>query len=316
MRIVMDNVHPGHRLPPGGDLSDADQLVTTRLGEFLSTVFTLLWRNKVQIALLSLIPTVLIAGMGAAILAPIFERGFARLPAGRPADPFAPYVELTEHPALLVTFVVLLLAQCFAGPLQWGSVFVFALRSAAGQPVSLGEAARVAASRLLPLVGWTIALAAPAYVGLGLSAAGRMSGLPALVAPGFWIFFVASYAATVLGTSALIGVVLVERGGIPRAWALLKNHVWPAIGRYLLLMVIVLALILGLDITFGLLAVLVALVVGPVGVFITLGVAMLVMSVVVLGSQAAFGLVSYTWLRHQENPATSAASLAAELPSR
>ena len=110
-------------------------------------------------------------------------------------------------------------------------------------------------------------------------------------------------AAIVFG-GALTGVVVIERQGIGRAFALVNRRFWPTAGRLLLAVVAAVAYsaIIGL---------LVGLVADP-HTFVSSvlsSVLLLPLSLAAVG----VGVVTYAELRHHENPSVGSSALAAQM---
>ncbi|MGQ0575660.1 MAG: hypothetical protein ACT4RN_15875 [Pseudonocardia sp.] len=158
---------------------------------------------------------------------------------------------------------------------------------AGGGPGDVGRALAFAPSRLLPLIGWGILAGLMIAIGLVL-----------IILPGVYLIFV--FAAT------LTGVVVVERGGIGRCFALFNNRFGPTLGRMALLFVAVLVYFL----VVGLIA---ALFGGPGSVGGTVVQALLGIVSGVVGTAAT--VVTYAELRFhdKQQPGVLTPQLVAEL---
>jgi hypothetical protein len=159
------------------------------------------------------------------------------------------------------------------------------VREATGRPAPLGESVSFALSRALPLLGWGI-----------LSGIITVVGLILCVLPGLY--------AGIVFYMTLAGVVVIERGGIDRCFALFNRRFGPSLGRGLIgLLVyavygIVISLIVGAIVDSGTVA----------STLIT-AVLRLPVSLAAVG----FAVVSYAELRWHEQQRVSTQSLAAEL---
>jgi hypothetical protein len=118
---------------------------------------------------------------------------------------------------LLIGLIGSLVVFVLGAYLASASVFV-AIRNAAGQPTSAAEGLRLGASRAFPLIGWWLL-------------AGIMTGVGSvfLLLPGLYL--------AVVFNASLMGVVVVERAGIGRCFALVNPRLLPTAGRILLAMV-------------------------------------------------------------------------------
>jgi hypothetical protein len=97
---------------------------------------------------------------------------------------------------------------------QGASVFI-AIRDAAGEQTTPAMALGFAATRALPLLGWSL------LAGLLMAL-----GFVALIVPGLYL--------TIVFSATLAGVIIVERAGIGRCFALVNRRFWPTAGRVML----------------------------------------------------------------------------------
>jgi hypothetical protein len=178
---------------------------------------------------------------------------------------------------LLILFVVSLLAQ-------GASVYVVG-KQASGQEVGPGPALTFAAGRALPLLGWGL------LAGLLV-----MVGLVALVVPGVYLL--------VVFAGSLTGVIMFERAGIGRTFALVNPAFGQTFGRLLtfLLAALVYAAIVG--------AIVNALV-GPDGFVADL--LSNILTLPITFASVGVSVVTYATLRNRENPAVTTPVLSAEL---
>jgi hypothetical protein len=177
----------------------------------------------------------------------------------------------------LILFVVALLAQ-------GASVYVVG-KQASGQEAGAGPALNFAMGRALPLLGWGL------LAGLLV-----MIGLAALVIPGLYLL--------VVFAGSLTGVIMFERAGIGRTFALVNPAFGQTLGRLLtfLLAALVYSAIVG--------AIVNALV-GPQG-FVT-DLLSNILTLPVTFASVGVAVVTYATLRNRENPAITTPALAAEL---
>jgi hypothetical protein len=194
-------------------------------------------------------------------------------------------------PVTVIAWLAFMIIAVFAQAASWYVV----VGDAAGERTSVGNALRLSARRVLPLLGWGLIANLLAAVGFVL-----------LLVPGLYLMIVFG--------STLVGVVVVERRGIGRCFALLKGRFWATTGRLLLAGVIV-----------GGYSVVVSLVVTPLvvglasnGLDLTSGLVMamlvnLVLSIPLGAVMVAVVVVTYAELRGHERRGVSTSTLAAEL---
>lgn len=199
--------HPsGAVAPPPGD-----PLVPADLGGWLRRVLDVVQRSLVPLLQIQLAAAVI--GLIVALV--------AGLPLGG-VDPAA----ITPDQAAdllwrgLVAGLATLVVSAFASA---ASMFI-AVRNANGEAVDLGSALSFSATRVLPLIGWSI-----------LGWALIVLGVFAFVVPGIYV------AVVVL--SCLTGVVVIERAGIGRAFALVNQRFWRTFGRMALVAVVALVVV-------------------------------------------------------------------------
>jgi hypothetical protein len=194
-------------------------------------------------------------------------------------------------PVTVIAWLAFMVIAVFAQAASWYVV----VGDAAGERTSISAALRLSARRVLPLLGWGLLANLIAAAGFVL-----------LVVPGIYLMIVFG--------STLVGVVVVERRGIGRCFALLKGRFWATTGRLLLAGVIL-----------GGYSVIVSIVVTPVvvglasnGIDLTTGIVMamlvnLVLSIPASVAMVAVVVVTYAELRGHERPGVSTPTLAAEL---
>jgi hypothetical protein len=202
------------------------------------------------------------------------------------------------------------------GVLSLVTGFQLLTRRAAGLPVTLASSARFAAERALPLLGHLLVLLVPVLALVGLLVAAAVSAgtwLLWLVVPLAWV---ATLVAGLVAQSALVGVVLVERGGPVRALRLLRGRFWPTFARYVLFGGLCWAYCLGAELVVFTPVALSAASRQPASPGVAAICTVLVLAVPLLAAQTSFSLVSYAALRGAEDPSTTAASLAAEISAR
>ena len=260
--------------PPGdpahggaGALAHGDPLVATSFSDWWSKVIGVLarsWQPLLVVQVATVVPAMI---LGAVLTAA----------APGPSAPLSIAAAVLAVVAVLVVVVVALVAQ-------GASVYVVA-KQASGERVGAGTALRFAAGRAVPLLGWGILAALLTAVGLLL-----------LLVPGVYLAVV--FAAT------LTGVIMFERAGIERTFALVN----PAFGGTFLRLL-----------SFGLGALVYSAVVGAVvGVLVDRegfvgGLLDDVLTLPVTFASVGVAVVTYASLRHRENPAVTTRALAAEL---
>jgi hypothetical protein len=177
----------------------------------------------------------------------------------------------------LILFVVALLAQ-------GASVYVVG-KQASGEEIGPAPALRFALGRALPLLGWGL------LAGLLV-----MLGFIALIVPGIYLL--------VVFAGSLTGVIMFERAGIGRTFALVNPAFGQTLGRLLtfLLAALVYSAIAGAIVT---------ALVGPDGFVAEL--LRNILSLPVTFASVGVAVVTYATLRNRENPAVTTPTLAAEL---
>jgi hypothetical protein len=256
---------PGY--PGASPYAGADPLVAASFSDWWTKVIGVLtrsWQPLLIIQLATVVPGMLIA----AVVTATAGGDPATVSAG------AAFISLIGG---LILFVVALLAQ-------GASVYVVG-KQASGQEVGAGPALNFAAGRALPLLGWGL------LAGLLV-----MLGLVALVIPGLYLL--------VVFAGSLTGVIMFERAGIGRTFALVNPAFGQTLGRLL---------------TFLLAALVYSAVIGSVvGALVgTEGFAASLLSNIltlpVTFASVGVGVVTYATLRNRENPAVTTPVLAAEL---
>jgi hypothetical protein len=257
---------------PGGYPSSppevyGDALVATSFSDWWSKVLGVLarsWQPLLLIQLATVVPGMVI---GALVLAGAAS-GSRTLSIG---------AGLLGLVGVLIVFVVALLAQ-------GASIYVVG-KQADGEEIGAGPALRFAAGRALPLLGWGILAAI--MVGLGFLL---------LLLPGIYLLVV--FGAT------LTGVIMFEREGIGRTFALVNPAFGQTLGRLL-------SFALAALIYSWIVGAVVAALAGREGFLYEL--LMNVLSLPVTFASVGVAVVTYATLRHRENPAVTTPRLAAEL---
>lgn len=266
---------PYGQYPGDGQVGADDPLVSRSFAEWFSKIIGVVsrsWQPLVVIQLAAALPGLILGGLIQGFLAPDPTRYASPEAAGLAAG------------ASVGVLLAVLISVVFALFAQGASVFV-AVRDAVGRPAKAGEALSFAAGRALPLFGWGLLAALLLVVGFLL-----------IVLPGL-------YLAIVFG-AALTGVVVIERQGIGRTFALVNRRFWPTAGRLVVVGLIALVYNLVVEFTIGALA-------GP-GTFVgTLLAAVLTLPVSLISVGVA--IVTYAELRHHENPAVGSQALAAQM---
>ncbi|WP_219413581.1 hypothetical protein [Pseudonocardia nigra] len=191
------------------------------------------------------------------------------------AGPAAAATPVVVVPAMLLCSAAWVLAQAAAVHM--------AIRQAAGRGVAVDALVRAVATRALSILGSTA-------VALVVGVAAAVTGIGGIYAS---LVFVGAFA----------GVVVVERAGIRRAFALVNVALWPTAARLLLLK--------GAAFGYLLVVILVLLPDGPQSFAGAVAYTVLTLPPTLVFLAAA--VVTYAELRHHENPAVSTMSLAAEL---
>jgi hypothetical protein len=278
-----------------------DPLVPADIGGWFARVFGVIRRSFARLLLLQGVAAVanaalvfvLVQSMMSAVATSAAELGAL----GQAPDADAISGMMTSLWLSMITpyTVIASLALVVLNLFVQGASWHVAVWEAAGQPASLGAALRFAAARALPLFGWGVL----AYL---------------LVAAGFVLLFIPGIYLMIVFGASLLGVVLVERRGIGRCFALVNPRFWPTTGRLLLTMVI-----------FAAYAIIVSMIVTPLTIGIgvpgdnlylgpMLGLAANLVLSLPLGIAAiAVLVVTYAELRAHEQPGVSTETLVREL---
>ena len=266
---------PYGQYPGGGQVGADDPLVSRSISEWFSKIVGVVsrsWQPLIVIQLVAALPGLLIGALAQGLMGP------------DPSTYATPEAAGLAAGASLGVLVAALISIVFALFAQGASVFI-AVRDAVGRPAKAGEALSFAAGRALPLFGWGL------LAGLML-----VIGFLLLVLPGL-------YLAIVFG-AALTGVVVIERQGIGRTFALVNNRFWPTAGRLVLICLI--AVVYNFVVTF-----VVTALAGPGTLVAALLAAVLTLPVSLVSVGVA--VVTYAELRNHENPAVGSPALAAQM---
>ncbi len=264
--------YPAGEYPPqysGGQpaYAAADPLVATSFSDWWAKVIGVLtrsWQPLLIIQLATVVPGMIIVAIVTAA-------------AGTDSTVASVSAAIVGLVGALILFVVALLAQ-------GASVYIVG-KQASGQEVGAGPALTFAAGRALPLLGW--GLLAGLLVALGLIL---------LVIPGLYLIVV--FAAS------LTGVIMFERAGIGRTFALVNPAFGQTLGRLLTFMLAAL-------VYSAIAGAIVSALVGPTGFVADL--LRNILSLPVTFASVGVAVVTYATLRNRENPAITTPALAAEL---
>ncbi|MDT7568808.1 MAG: hypothetical protein QOG76_7432 [Pseudonocardiales bacterium] len=281
--------YSGYPETGGGMVPPNDPLVPANFAGWFQRIVEVIRRSFQQLAMLQLIAALVSAVVGAVLAgaSPDTSAYSTQVEADAAAGAAPDLGALggavgTVLVLSLVGGLISLVANAFV---QSGSIYV-AIRDAAGQPATASDGLRFSVGRALPLIGW--GLLGGLIVGVGVVL---------LVIPGL-------YLAVVI-FSSLYGVVVVERGGLGRCFALIKGRFWATTGR------LVVAFLLG-AVYYGVVhEVAAAIGGGPTGVFALILQAILMIPLGV--ATIAVVTVTYAELRFHENPVVSTPALAAEM---
>jgi hypothetical protein len=253
--------------PPG------DPLVPADLGGWLRRILDVVQRSLLPLLQIQLAAAVIGVVVGVVVGLPLGGAG----PAATTPD---------QSGELLGRVLAVLLVSVGVNAFASASSMFIAVRNANGEAVDLGTALAFAATRALPLIGWSL-----------LSVVLITLGTLAFVIPGI-------YLAVVL-LSCLTGVVVIERAGIGRAFALVNPRFWPTFGRMALVVVAGTVLVGAVS--------LLAASVGPGSIAATVVQVVLGVMAGMVGTGVA--VVTYAELRFHDRPAPGALTptLAAEL---
>ncbi|HEX4250198.1 MAG TPA: hypothetical protein VH008_20210, partial [Pseudonocardia sp.] len=276
--------YPGY--PDGGAVAPPnDPLVPGDFAGWFQKIIGVVQRSWKQLGLIQVILAVvsaIYAAIAFTVFAP-FAEYTAQLSAGQQVPPPVGVEDIlgSFFKVALAGMVVVAVICALLFP---ASLFVV-IRDAAGQPTTLGEALRFGGRRMLATVGW-----------------GALSFL--MISLGTLLFIIPGiYLGIVIGAT-LLGVIVVERGGVGRCFALVNPRFWATTGRMVVLWLIYAVYYLvtqsaataiggPLSVTTGVLA---AVLIIPLGIFLTAAVT-----------------VTYAELRFRENPRVTTSTLAAEM---
>jgi hypothetical protein len=269
--------YPGAQYPPGqygggqpafpGAYAAADPLVATSFSDWWSKIIGVLsrsWQPLLIIQLATVVPGMLVAAVVTAA-------------AGNDSTVVSVAGMIVGVIGSLILFVVALLAQ-------GASVYVVG-KQASGQEVGAGPALTFAAGRALPLLGW-----------------GLLAGI--LVTLGFLVLVLPGIYLLVVFGATLTGVIMFEREGLGRTFALVNPAFGQTLGRLLtfVLAALIYSAIAGTIIT---------ALVGPDGFVADL--LRNILTLPVTFASVGVAVVTYATLRNRENPAVTTPALAAEL---
>jgi len=281
---------------PGGAAPTDDPLVPQDFGGWFQRVVAVVRRSFPQLALLQLIYALVAAAFNY-VLATIAP-GFAAT-----ADLGASYpIGQTDTGPFLWTFGVGIAVSFVVSTFVFAASTLLAIRDAGGTRTTAVDGLRLTVGRVLPLVGWlaltfVVAACAGYVVGVGRGVS-ELLGLVLAV-----LLVVGIVYASVAIFGSLLGVVVVERGGIGRCFALIRRRFWATTGR---------TVIFGLIATaYSLIVSFIAISIGG-GPFVTT-ILQLALIIPMGVAAVAVTVVTYAELRFRENPTTTTHSLAAEL---
>ncbi|WP_224390114.1 hypothetical protein [Pseudonocardia sp. ICBG1293] len=201
----------GAPLPSG---TSPDPLVPFSFGDWFSKIVGVLqrsWKPLLLINLIVLIPTAILSGISYLVDGSGTRSSFDPVELGAG---FAAGLGLTS--LLLAVVTVVLSALGYAA-----SVFVV-VRDAAQRPWSQEQVIAFAKNRALPVIGWSL-----------------LAGL--LFVIGFFLLILPGIYLGVVFTAGLIGVVVIERAGIGRTFALVNPRFFPVLGRLVVFFLIAVA---------------------------------------------------------------------------
>jgi hypothetical protein len=257
----------GPAFPGASPYAAADPLVATSFSDWWAKVIGVLqrsWQPLLIIQLATVVPGIILAAGVTAA-------------AGTDSTVISTGAAIISLIAGLILFLVALLAQ-------GASVYVVG-KQASGQEAGAGPALTFAMGRALPLLGWGL------LAGLLV-----MIGLAALVIPGLYLL--------VVFAGSLTGVIMFERAGIGRTFALVNPAFGQTLGRLLTFMLAAL-------VYSAVVGAIVNALVGPEGFVSDL--LSNILTLPVTFASVGVAVVTYATLRNRENPAVTTPTLAAEL---
>jgi hypothetical protein len=293
--------YPGVADPYAGAASVDDPLVARDFGGWFQRVIGVVKRSFPQLALLALINALVSALFGVAVagLVPDFSGYAAQVGSGGAPDPAS--IGAAVGPVILVSVIGALVSVVVGAFVQGASIFV-AVRDAVGRSASAADGLRFAATRVLPLIGWSVVaglmfaiLAIPMIVAVAF-------GKAAIAVVALLVIVAAAYL--VVAIVSLPAVVVIERGSLGRCFTLIKKRWWPTFGR------LIVAGIIGF-IYYAVVAAIAGALGGPDSATTAIVQALLFIPMTVFIT--AVVLVTYAELRSREHDSVSSQTLAAEL---
>lgn len=298
-----------------------DPLVPLDLGGWFKRVFGVMARNhRTSLGLVAVPAGVYLVGLIAIIAAMPTEASLDRRIASATRVAEAAGEEVDRAGVMWSTFgpllaVILIFTVVFflVVAMYLAGSFHLAARAADGQPSTVIQAVQFARPRMLPLIGWyALTNLVVVCTCLVVMLPGLLAGDGRLVAIGVICWLPVAFVVMVVFGAVLLGVVVVERGGPSRAFALLRPRFWPTLGR--LMLASLLYMVWGGLMNTAMVPFNSALEAATVGVSLVVGaVVQSVLLVPALMFVAAVGVVTYAELRHREDRSVGTGALAAQL---
>lgn len=259
---------PSSEQQPTRRAAGADPLVPEDVSGWVERIVGVVRRSWPSLLPVQLVSTAVGVGIGE-VAGPPFD--------GSPLDPATIGPDFLGTSLLAAALMLLVTAAAAAVSV------VLVVRHAAGDAVTVGQAAGIAGGRVLPL-------------------AGRLLVAGLLIMVGTLLVVPAIYLGVVFAAS-LYGVVVIERGGIRRCFALVNPRLLPTLGRMLLAVGVYFACLVVVDVLISLGGA------GPVAAAVVQVAAGSLVGVV----GVAVAVVTYAELRARERPGVGTATFAAQV---
>ena len=256
--------HRAPRLTDPDDEPDGDSEALRGPGELIGDSFSLGWRQRKGFALAALMNVagqVLVVLLGyltadrvlGGELAEIWERitdpGFD--PESPEQEAYFEALEFDFSVASLAPLVIAVLVAWVAYNVSRALVMRLTLSDLRGQPVQIRPALSKSLARVPRLMGVDLQL------GALVIAAGAVIAAAAFVAPVLLLVLIPAFLAALILTTAVlplayaVAAVGPSRASLPYAWRLVRGRFWKALGRLLLVTLVVFAVSFGVGIVFG-----------------------------------------------------------------
>jgi hypothetical protein len=307
---------------PGGPAGPSrDPLIPADFSGWFSRIFEVARRNFPQLAVLAIIPAAISLAQQLVIMSQLpsqseLQRMISQQ--GASPNPLALF-EMVIGNMLPVVIAFMILSAIAAAWVQAASMSL-AIRGSNGQHMTVGAALRFAMYRVPAVIVWSIVAGFAVMIGFVLTGPGAPVGHAALAALGVLLAIALAVYLAVTFTGSLLGVIVVERRGITRCFALIKNRWWATFGRLASIGVLAAGYVLVLTVVASILSGVTSSPDALTGASSNLSSGTVIVAVIeaalmipIMVILMAVFTVTYAELRFHENNAVTTTSLAAEL---